>query len=332
MDNTILIHDYFSSLPELEDPNTIESRCMLFIGQIGDTDFVEEVLTAIMNQSITFTEIAALPSITIFTLTKLLESKDSVFNLMSSISSFVGQKNILSLLINFKYIEINYNYVTYLKFYMRTISDCLPNYSNKIKLDSDVSMTIYKQRINEFISLLKNQEILNKYRNYFDPATKMNEFINALPVYTSNQLFSSSPVNITFTNSTPYSVLQLALFSTHSKKICEPNAHSTIVKKIKAEMFQQLSSPEEREKLKSGTITLQQVYIESIKSLWNKLSRLVMTGNNISFTSQLVYILSVIHDTENVQYINNQDAVKYTEFMVDYANILHALDEEVFNV
>ena len=81
MDNTILIHDYFSSLPELEDPNTIESRCMLFIGQIGDTDFVEEVLTAIMNQSITFAEIAALPSITIFTLTKLLESKDSLFNL-----------------------------------------------------------------------------------------------------------------------------------------------------------------------------------------------------------------------------------------------------------
>jgi hypothetical protein len=57
-----------------------------------------------------------------------------------------------------------------------------------------------------------------------------------------------------------------------------------------------------------------------------------MTGNNISFIAQLVYILSVIHDTENVQYINNQDAVKYTEFMVDYTNILHALDEEVFNV
>ena len=188
MDNTILIHDYFSSLPELEDPNTIESRCMLFIGQIGNTGFVEEVLTAIMNKSITFAEIAALPSITIFTLTKLLESKDSLFNLMSSISSFVGQKNILSLLINFKYSEVNYNYVSYLKFYMRNISDFLPEYGKKIKLNTDISMIIYKQRVNDFINLPKNQEILNKYRNYFNPSTKMNEFINALPGYTSNGL------------------------------------------------------------------------------------------------------------------------------------------------
>lgn len=331
MENTILIHDYFSSLPELEDPNTIESKCMLFIGQIGNTDFVEEVLTAIMNKVITFSEINALPSITIFTLTKLLESKDQLFNTMELISKFVAQKNILSLLINFHYAEVNFNYVAYLKYYMRDVGSLLPYYHEKVKLNTDLSIMIYKTRVSNFINLPKNQDILNKYRNYFSPETKMDEFIASLPVYTSNQLFNTT-VTPSSTGLASYSVLQLALFGTHEDKIYEPSAHSAVIKKIESEMFQLLSTPEAREQFKAGTLTLQSTYETALKTLHSKLQQLVLAGNQISVTTQIVSILEIIQDTEKLTYIKNPAVVKYAEFMIDYANMLHALDEEVFNV
>ena len=332
MDNIMLIHDYFSSIPELEDPNTLESRCMLFIGQIGNTDLVEEVLTAIMNGVITFQEIAALPSITIFSLTKLLESKDPLFNLMSDIYKFVANKNILALLLNFHYSAVDFNYVKYLKFFSQTIGEILPHFNEKVKLNTDVSISVYKSQITEFINSAPVQTILDKYRNWFVPELKMDEFLNTLATYTNNQLFVSTDGNITFTNGTNFSILQLALFEAHQKNVCEPNAHKFVISKIESEMFQLLSPAEERAKLTAGTITLQDVYINALNSIWAKLEHLVIAGTPTSITTQAVFIIDAIFNVEQVEYTYNQDVIKFKEFMVDYTAILHAMDEEIFNV